>query len=175
MNTCRQRIAAFCGLFVLYLSPVGAQTWDALQQNIRRRFPDVRQLSTQQLSEWLAKTNAQPRPILVDVRRAEEFAVSHLSGALHVTTVAEVETLRRNPAQPIVVYCSVGYRSSALAEKLQKGGMTNIWNLDGSIFAWANEGRPVFRGAEVMASPKVHPYNKKWGQLLKENLRSPLP
>jgi rhodanese-related sulfurtransferase len=173
MNNLRQRIAAFCGLFALYVSPVSAQTWDTLRQNIRKRFPDVRQLSTQQLADWLADSNNRPSPILIDVRRIEEFKVSHLPGAHWADTVKAVRALPRPDSRPIVVYCSVGYRSSALAGELQKAGLTNVWNLEGSIFAWANEGRPVHRGREPLVPPKVHPYDKKWGQLLNKDLRDP--
>lgn len=68
------------------------------------------------------------------------------------------------PDRPIVVYCSVGYRSSILARKLQDKGFTNVYNLEGSIFKWANEGRPLVQGKVTVH--KVHPYNAHWGHLL---------
>lgn len=43
------------------------------------------------------------------------------------------------PDSHIVVYCSVSYRSSILARRLQDMGFTNVYNLEGSIFKWANE------------------------------------
>lgn len=175
MNNFRQRIAAFFGLFALYMSPVNAQTWDSLRQYIRKRFPEVRQLSTDELANWLAETDKMPRPLLVDARRIEEFSVSHLPQAHMADTIEAVLALPRLENQPIVVYCSVGYRSSVLAKKLHRAGLTNIWNLEGSIFAWANEGRPVYCGQKPLFPARVHPYDKKWGQLLKEPLRSPLP
>ena len=64
--------------------------------------------------------------------------------------------LRGVPAnRRIVVYCSVGYRSSELAEFLMKTGFTEVYNLEGSIFRWANEGRPVYRAEERVRV--VHP------------------
>jgi len=175
MTPYRHRAAAFFGLFALYMSPVDAKTWDSLRLNIRKRFPDVRQISTQQLADWLADTNKVPGPLLADTRRTDEFAVSHLAQAHRAGAIEAIRALPRFDNQPIVVYCSVGYRSSALAEKLHRTGLTNVWNLEGSLFAWANEGRPVYRGQELLTPPKVHPYDKKWGQLLKEPLRSSLP
>ena len=44
---------------------------------------------------------------------------------------------------PIVVYCSVGYRSEKIGEKLRKAGYTNVTNLFGGLFTWANENRPL--------------------------------
>ena len=164
-----QKFAALFSLGLIYLSPVRADTWDALVQSVRRKFPTVRQLSTQALADWLAATN-RPAPLLADARAPEEFAVSHLRDAQRLDTVDKVKAVVRSPAQPIVVYCSVGYRSSSLAEKLQAAGFTNVWNLEGSIFAWANEGRPVFRGPTNLQPAQVHPYSAKWGQLLDKRL-----
>jgi hypothetical protein len=64
----------------------------------------------------------------------------------------------------IVVYCSVGYRSSVLARKLQDMGVTRVYNLEGSIFKWANEERPLVRNGDTVQ--KVHPYDAYWGKLL---------
>ena len=169
-----QQLTALAGLALIYVSPVGAQTWDALLNNIRRRFPTVRHLSTRQLDEWLSGANGSPRPLLVDARPEEEFAVSHLRGAQRFVSVEKVKAAISTNAQPIVVYCSVGYRSSALAVKLAKAGLTDVRNLDGSLFAWANEGRPVYRGDERLDPPHVHPYNSKWGRLLRPGLRGAL-
>ena len=69
-----------------------------------------------------------------------------------------------DPDRSIVVYCSVGYRSSILAEKLQDMGFTKVYNLEGSIFKWDNEGRPLVQGKVTVR--KVHPYNAHWGNLL---------
>lgn len=72
----------------------------------------------------------------------------------------------------IVVYCSVGYRSSALARQLQQLGYTNVYNLESSIFEWADEGRPVYQGERRVKL--VHPFDEKWGVYLKRELWSDL-
>jgi hypothetical protein len=43
-------------------------------------------------------------------------------------------------------------------------GYTNVTNLEGSIFAWANQSRPLVQ--EGKPTDKVHPYNAFWGALL---------
>jgi hypothetical protein len=43
-----------------------------------------------------------------------------------------------------------------------------VQNLEGSIFRWANEGRPVY--ADGMQVDRVHPFDDSWGKLLKEDL-----
>jgi hypothetical protein len=60
-----------------------------------------------------------------------------------------------------------------MAERLQKAGFTNVMNLEGSIFQWANEGRPVYRDAAEVQ--QVHPYDGIWGKLLDKDLRAYTP
>ncbi|MCC6231207.1 MAG: rhodanese-like domain-containing protein [Verrucomicrobiales bacterium] len=162
------RLGAWLAVASLYVFPVNAQSWESVLETVRRRFPSVRQLSTRDLATWLAvdpKTAERPKPVLLDTRSAEEYGVSHLPGARHADTVEAVRALGFRQSDPVVVYCSVGYRSSALAEKLSAAGWTNVWNLEGSIFAWANEGRLVHRAGKP--ADEVHPYDAKWGALLK--------
>lgn len=166
----RRTLKAFLGLFCLYVSPVTAETWESILPLIRERFPEVPQLTTKALAEWLKK---EEKLLLVDARAAEEYAVSQLPGAIRFESVEQVKAAAEG--RKIVVYCSVGYRSSATARKLREAGLGNVWNLEGSIFAWANEGRPVYRGKEELTPAKVHPFDKKWGQLLKAEYRAEKP
>ena len=73
----------------------------------------------------------------------------------------------------IVTYCSVGYRSAGVAQRLRAAGFTQVYNLEGSLFRWANEGRPLYRGDTLVH--QVHPYDRVWGTLLKEELRAYIP
>lgn len=142
----------------------------SLEARIRTEFPGVPQLSTAELAAWLAEPS-RPQPWLIDARSREEYEVSHLRGAIPAETVDEVEAATGGDRErPLVLYCSVGYRSSALAARLQAAGYTRVYNLEGSIFRWANEGRPVFRGGEEVR--RVHPYDTSWGQYLDRSLWS---
>jgi rhodanese-related sulfurtransferase len=182
----------FCILFLL-LACLGlglacrqAIAWPTIKSKVRRTFPEVRQLTTGELADRLAKEEAVP--LLIDARGAEEYAVSHLPGAHWVDPDAQgSELLAALPEglakdAPIVAYCSVGYRSSALARRLMAAGYSNVHNLEGSIFQWANEGRVVVHrdvvgdpGAEVgqeRAVRQVHPYDPTWGRLLHPELHA---
>eukprot|EP00483_Globobulimina_turgida_P004107 UN04115 len=65
----------------------------------------------------------------------------------------------------IYCYCSVGYRSSIMTQKLQDYGIKNVHNLQGSIFKWVNEGKPIVDNNENNVT-QVHTYNTLWGLLL---------
>ena len=56
---------------------------------------------------------------------------------------------------------------------LGRQGFTNVRHLDGSLFAWANEGRPMVSDGRPVR--EVHPYNDFWGRLLKPEVRSDAP
>ena len=45
-------------------------------------------------------------------------------------------------------------------------GCTKVYNLEGSIFKWANEGRPLVQGQTT--AHKVHPHDTRWGNLLEK-------
>ena len=106
--------------------------------------------------------------VLLDSREPGEFEVSHIKGARNVGyDDFDMSALKDIPKDTeIVIYCSVGYRSEKIGEKLLDEGFTNVSNLYGGIFNWVNEGNQVVDGNG--ATPKVHAYNKKWGQWLEK-------
>ena len=128
-------------------------SWSAIKARIAKEFPNVKSIGTAELAKM------EPKPVLLDVRTAAEFEMSRIAGAQRVDPEAATVALPKDT--PIVTYCSVGYRSAKFAQRLQAAGFAKVRNLDGSIFQWANEGRPLVSGAG-----KVHPFNKKWGALL---------
>ncbi len=169
-HTCTLRNSIACLLVTVFLGAGGCEkdsAWDNILSQVREDFPDVRMMTTQQLAEWQADPQRDP-PLLLDTRAAEEYGVSHLRGAVLVDSDEVLRAVLNgiDPDRAIVVYCSVGYRSAKAARDIQALGFQNVTNLEGSIFAWANEGRPVFRGDEPAS--KVHPYDEQWGKLLDE-------
>ena len=145
-------------------------TWPKVHTLVHKRFPDVTHISTTDLDRRLMLP-LPDRPTLLDARSPQEFAVSQIKDALPAFTEAmALEALAGgDKSRPVVVYCSVGYRSAELARKLTARGYSNVANLEGSLFAWANEGRPIYAGTR--RAERVHPYNAEWGVLLKTELR----
>ena len=153
--------------------PLPAPSWTGIDRLIADRYPDVPQLTTARLAEML---DAGRRPVvLLDARAEEEYVVSHLPAAHHAPSLdAALRLVRESPPDAVVVaYCSVGVRSSALAARLREGGIPDVHNLQGSLFAWANEGRPVHRGGTRVA--EVHPFDTHWGALLNAELHAARP
>lgn len=163
------------GLIVAALALLGMRSidWFLLKQSLRHRFAKVQWITTAQLADWLADKQ-RPPPVLLDVRTEEEWHVSHLPGARRVDPNSSIEKVAAEISKetPIVTYCAVGYRSGALAAKLQAAGFSSVRNLEGSIFQWANEHRPLVREDQPVTT--VHPYSSLWGRLLIDEVRAPL-
>jgi len=138
------------------------------QRFIRWQFEDVRHINPAGLADWLADAN-RTLPTLLDIRREDEFSVSHLPNAKRVGPDATDEELKEfltDSGQPIVVYCAVGYRSGKMARRIQGLGHTNVYNLEGAIFAWATEGNALEGG------DKVHPYSAFGRRMLADKLEA---
>jgi len=134
-------------------------TWESINAEIDRKYPNIISISTDDFKKILDKGHP---PVIIDVRAREEFEISHLPGALHIQDFQEIQLSRNTP---VVAYCSVGIRSAKFLKRLQKKGYKQINNLRGSIFEWANKGYPLMRNMKPVFT--VHPYNQRWGRLLK--------
>jgi len=147
-------------------------------EGVRRRtvhkFPDVQWTTTAELARW-REDSSRSQPLLLDARTKVEYQVSHLRDAiLDDAARPSLRPLRGRPTgDPIVVYGSVGYRGARLAHWLAAQGFTNVRNLTGGIFLWANEDRPLFRDGRPTAA--VHPYDHRWGLLLISRVRAEAP
>ena len=79
--------------------------------------------------------------LIVDVRRADEFAEGHIPGAINI---ANEDIVSAEPAelqdkdQMIYVYCRSGNRSKQASAKLAAMGYTNIVEF-GGILDWTGE------------------------------------
>lgn len=143
--------------------------WAIVNFKVRHDFPTVRRITSKQLAQWLNDPHRVP-PLLLDVRTKSEYDVSHIHDAQRVEPGSGAAAIAIPREKPIVTYCSVGYRSAAFARQLQDAGFKDVQNLTGSIFDWANKGYPIEQQGQLVR--KVHPYNDRWGSLLKKELRA---
>ncbi len=111
--------------------------------------------------------NVRKKIILLDAREKNEYRESRIPGARQVgyRTFTLKSTARIPKDAVIVVYCSVGYRSARIAEKLKAAGYQKTYNLFGGIFAWANAGFAL-RDPKGRPTTRVHGYSKDWARWL---------
>lgn len=125
----------------------------------------VEQISSKELSQKIESGSL----ILLDSRELDEYQVSHIEGSLHVGydnfKKSSVKDLSKD--SEVIVYCSVGYRSEKIGEKLKNMGFENVYNLRGGIFDWKNSGFNVVDN-NGQTTEKIHTYNQEWSKWLFE-------
>ncbi len=160
----KKYLPPFIILVVSALSSCGQKTYDEkLESLYRKTVPLIKADSLKPRMEEV---------VILDTRAKEEYAVSHISGARFIDyddfEVTQVMDIPKD--SEVIVYCSVGYRSERIGEKLQKAGFTNVKNLYGGIFSWKNDGYEVV-GPNESPTDSVHTYNKSWGKWLKKGIK----
>ena len=138
---------------------------EALERMLKGSVPVI---STDKLADAISSGSDW---LLLDSREFAEFEISHLPNAKWVGHTDF--SLSRVPDIPketnVAVYCSIGVRSENIAEKLVSCGFSNVRNLYGGIFAWANEHKPL-----VVQNQKptlaVHGYDQNWAKLLNSSV-----
>jgi rhodanese-related sulfurtransferase len=126
---------------------------EALFEQYRRSFPDIENLSVEEVLARQKEGNL----ILVDVRKPEERRVSMIPGAI---SVGEFE---RDQAKytdyTVVAYCTIGYRSGIYVQELSRRNLRSA-NIKGGILAWVHAGQKVIN--EDGETRKVHTYGSRW-------------
>ena len=141
---------------------------DAIIWTVKKKFSTVSNITCENLQEMI---RCDENIVIYDTRELDEYNVSHLPSAIHVNPKISSEELQNeiskigDNATTVVCYCSLGYRSSDIANKISH--LTNkyqVYNLEGSIFKWANEDRELV--SNEGPTKFVHPYSNIWGQTL---------
>ncbi len=111
--------------------------------------------------------------IYLDARKRAEYDVSHIENAVWVGYKKfSMKSMSGIPKHKrIIVYCSVGYRSEKITEKLAKNGYDNAANLVGGVFEWVNQGGAVYN-KQGKLTRKVHAFNQKWGKWLRKGIKT---
>ncbi len=151
----------FLGLFTGMNAQVQSRSYQFVLRKLLKH-------SVPELSVEAVTKNPAAYPVFIDAREWNEYAVSHVKGAIWVGykdfDLARLERVDKN--SPIVVYCSVGYRSEKIAEKLLAAGYPQAANLYGGIFEWVNR-KQALVNLEGHPTEYVHAYNKMWGTWLR--------
>ena len=150
-------------LFVLMLFSLCF--WLFAQQKNTAFFQMINALLEHNVKEiGIEKARVLSDAVFLDAREKKEFNVSHIKNATWVGyddfDLKRVQQFDKNTN--IVVYCSVGYRSEKITQKLQKNGFKNCSNLIGGIFDWSNNDYPLFDNSGKQTL-NVHAFDKTWG------------
>ena len=157
------------GLFWVFQASAQPSQLAKIHDDIVSEYQHVSHITSQRLSQF-----DQADILLFDVREPGEFTVSHLEGAVQIDPdISEAEFKARYAealaGKRAVFYCSVGRRSSIVAERVASVVKTQTEhtpiNLAAGIFGWSNESRAMVSG-DGQRTEFVHPYNAYWGRLI---------
>jgi rhodanese-related sulfurtransferase len=84
--------------------------------------------------------------LVLDIRKAEEFAQGHVNGAKHLSSdqiLSAGENFKRFKDKPVVVYCDSGSLAAAAVRQLTEQGFTKAFTLRGGLAAWRADNLPV--------------------------------
>jgi phage shock protein E len=84
--------------------------------------------------------------VVLDVRTPEEVAVGKLPGARNIDLSApdfteQLDELDRDATY--LVYCQSGNRSRQATAQMPDLGFTDVYELDGGVVSWVEQGRPL--------------------------------
>ena len=157
-------------MLICNLSVLSACSQDTFEKKLDGMYKEtVPLIKPQQLVKW---EHEGEQLIILDTRSNPEYQVSHLQNARFIDfdtfNRSEVEDVSKTAK--IVVYCSVGYRSERIGEKLQQMGFKEVYNLYGGIFHWKNNSYPVVN-SNGQSTDSVHAYNRAWGRWLQKGIK----
>jgi len=161
------RLSTFIILSVFALTKSYAQNPKGFDEECRKYIKGkVSLIYPVQLNDQIKKSEIK----LLDARERKEYNVSHLMNAQFIGyDNFQIEAIHSYAlTDTIVVYCSIGYRSEKIGEKLISLGYKNVYNLYGGIFNWVNSGYKVVDSRKSVTK-KVHGYDKTWSTLLNRN------
>ena len=102
----------------------------------------INHMNSDELIEFIELNDA----VLVDVRTEDEYNSGYIENSLNIDYFSNdfsVNADKLDKNTPIILYCRSGKRSSMSANKISKLGFKEIYNLQGGILEWIEEGNAV--------------------------------
>ena len=96
--------------------------------------------------QLLQRLDMHEAPLIVDVRRPDEFATGHVPSAInipHTELDKRLEELNGNMHQEMVVYCESGRRAAIAQGILERAGFTKVMHLEGDMKSWRERRLPT--------------------------------
>ncbi len=142
-----------------------AKRLDKLHGKIIDDYPKLGHISRDDLQTRITQNDV--NLVLLDTRPNSEYKIGHIAGAVQIDPDSSAQALEPLDldGKTVIVYCSVGRRSSHLATRLEtqiaQAGAQSVLNLEGGLFGWHNDGRALVNANG--ATDMIHPYNGFWG------------
>lgn len=101
-------------------------------------------VSVSEAKYMMSEQNNNKVDFILDVRTGEEYARSHIKGAVLIPVMILTEKMHEiQSGQSILVYCHNGNRSEVACELLTSRGHKYVFNMLGGIESWIEKGYDV--------------------------------
>ncbi len=101
-------------------------------------------VSVSEAKYMMSEQNSNKVDFVLDVRTGEEYARSHIKGAVLIPIMILTEKMHEiETGQSILVYCHNGNRSEVACELLTSRGHKYVFNMLGGIESWIEKGYEV--------------------------------
>jgi rhodanese-related sulfurtransferase len=101
-------------------------------------------VSVSEAKYMMSEQNNNKVDFVLDVRTGEEYARSHIEGAVLIPIMILTEKMHEiQTGQSILVYCHNGNRSEVACELLTSRGHKYVFNMLGGIESWIEKGYDV--------------------------------
>jgi len=88
--------------------------------------------------------------LVLDIRKADEFALGHVNGAKHLSSeqiLTAGDNFKRFKDKPVVVYDDSGSLAAAAVRQLTAQGFTKAFTLRGGFAGWRADNLPIAKAA----------------------------
>jgi hydroxyacylglutathione hydrolase len=114
-------------------------------------------LNVDELAGRIDRMAPDDRPLVIDVRQANEYESGHIPGSVHISAGSLPDRLDQLPRDhPIVTVCAAGLRAGVAASVLRSAGFEDVSWVASGVPAWRAQGHPTVRGDQpYRAAPAV--------------------
>ena len=145
MNRILILILVSAGLIILLLPAHFVSSEDAAPET-QKSTQSPKPVSASDAASLVQKNKNNPDFIILDVRTEEEYSGGHIENAINVDVTSESftkEVLKLDKENTYVIHCRSGKRSAKAGAILQELGFRDVYDIQGGISAWKEEGLPV--------------------------------
>ena len=127
------------GLVLIVIAGVGTSLYNA-------NDAEAEGFGTVEATPFLLEKVKADEWLLIDVRTPEEYAESHIPGAInmpHDQINVFIESHNDMKDKPIIIYCRSGRRALLAMQELEQQQFMNVSHLEGDMMGWTASGLPV--------------------------------
>lgn len=115
-------------------------------KDVPSAIQETPQLQTINAEDFFSAMEENPDHLLLDVRTQGEYDSSHLSNSTLISVqelASRIDEISDWKEKPVFVYCRSGNRSLSASKILKEAGFLSIYNLNGGITSWIQNGFEV--------------------------------